>query len=152
MSKAATSLSMILLAAIFLLGLFGVIAGLDEFVRVPFYHSLLIAAAAVNGTMLLLLWRRKTANHLSDRIRWWLRFAQRGLRREPAASIDHFEFNVVTDTPAMKIQPRVRQEPSLQEIANAFGNVHSVAWGFPVSKRTVSPRTQEGRVDHEALQ
>src|SRR5882724_6975446 len=106
MNKAAISLATVFLTGIFLLGLFGVLAFLDEFARLPFYNSLPIAAGVVDGTLLILRWRHKTENKLVVQMRAGLRFARKIVRHERPAIIDDFQSKLRPDRPVMNVQTR----------------------------------------------
>lgn len=110
-------------------------AALDQFARLPFYHTLLAAALAADAATLVVAWRREGrlgAAFEAVRSRMgavrpaWLRWPARHSTRAPRTA-------PVAPTPSAARQVRT---PSTREINEALRKVHSVAWGFPNRRRT----------------
>lgn len=151
MNRALKSLAAIILTGILLLGAFAVIATLDEFVRLPFYYTLPLLALIVNSAVGIILWQRRprVAN-------WQQAYSIFALRRpgqtvQPQPSVAGNTVQASTADPVGR--ESVRQEwpvGSPQEIEAALAKVHAIAWGFPVTKRTVNPIDPNYRSNYEA--
>lgn len=153
MSKLFTSLTTAFLAGAFLLCALGGIALLDEFARLPFYNTLPVVALLVNGTLPLLLWHNKKHIQVLELGYQRVAFPNRISFRWPASIFTNDRRERSTETPSVReTEIRRMRMPSAREIEIALGKIHSIAWGFPLSKRTVNLLGQEERSNHEARQ
>lgn len=114
-------------AALFTLCVALTAAVLDEFARVPFYHSLTLAAVlAWGGTLIMLVRGRRGAVGL---------VLLAGLAR------------------TRPLRPRTQgarvtvRQPGAQA---ALRKVHSVVWGFPARRLAAGPHKQEAHVNYES--
>jgi hypothetical protein len=112
---------------------FALVAVLDQFARLPFYHTLMVVAAAADAGAVLAAWRmwgRGGAAFAALRSRvsagGSFRFSWRAPRFARAPS----------DEAARPSLAQHAREPSAREISEAMRKVHSVAWGFPNRRRT----------------
>ena len=133
----------VLLSGLLLLLCGVTITALDELARVPFYFTLPILALVVNASAALLIRQRKG----------------RLLTREPIIKKATTTFRKVVPTTvlsrirvASRTSPQAAQAPasanlpSLVDIAEALGKVHSVAWALsPQSPLAPQSDTQKGR-------
>jgi hypothetical protein len=105
-------------------------AALDEFARVPFYHTSAVAALlACGGSLTLRLCGRRRVVGLG--------------------------ISAATATPATAPQLLHAARTSggavdRPEVEAALRKVHSVAWGFPGRARATSPLKQEACVNYES--
>lgn len=128
-----------------LLTLFGVSSALlDQFARVPFYFTLPLFALVVNASAAVWLWQK------------------RGTARVPEPVVNRTKtfFKRVTQFPALNRIRRANRPshqttntaahsnlPSWADVAEAAGNVHSVAWGLTSESSLGSqPDGQKGQL------
>jgi hypothetical protein len=151
MTRAFKSLATIVLTGILLLGAFAVIASLDEFARLPFYYTLPLLALIVNSTVAIVLWQRRPAVANWQQAYSIFAVRRRGQAVQAEPSVAGNTAQASTADPVG--QESVRQEwpvGSAQEIEAALAKVHAIAWGFPVTKRTVNPIDPDYRSNYEA--
>lgn len=151
LSKFIDSIATCVLTGACLFVTFGVIAVLDEILRLPFYRSIPAGALLINSAILFLLLRPKSVTMVFEQVRGWSAadlfrpstiFAPRDYEgKRTHGSLDQ----VLPDRSSVRI-------PSAQEIETALKKVHSVAWGFPVSDRSGGSVGQEESINYEARQ
>ena len=151
MNRAYKSLATIILAGILLLGAFALIASLDEFARLPFYYTLPLVALIVNSAAVVVLWRRSAAIGEWKQVYSIIEPHNRRTRVQPAQNVAG---NTNQGSSAGTVgREEVKQNwpvGSPREIEAALAKVHAIAWGFPVTKRTVNPIGPEYHSNYEA--
>lgn len=153
MSKLLTWLTTALLAVALLLCALGGIASLDEFARLPFYNTLPFASLLINGTFVVLLWHNKKHIDLVEQVYQGLALFNRISLRRPVISRTSERRERSTGAPSFRqTETRRMRMPSSREIEIALGRVHSIAWGFPVPKRTFKTLGREESSNREARQ
>ncbi|HBB87273.1 MAG TPA: hypothetical protein DC047_06630 [Blastocatellia bacterium] len=148
MSKALDWMTTIALSAFFLCCTLAVIAGLDEFARIPFYATLPVAACLINGTAVFLIWRRRSSVEVAGSIFSRVTSGVRAFSGSVTGDRGNPQFH---ENPLLSIKRPTERFSRTQsrEVLAAVAKIHSVAW-FPASASNVPPCIQETRVDHEA--
>jgi hypothetical protein len=136
------------LTALFLSLAFSAIVVLDEFARLPFYNTTMMAALLTAGVSLIMILRTQGRVLASIRSgaatakggRWLLR--RLGLpRRSDAATV-----RPNTDN---GFRGQRSRQPSPREVEIAMRKVHSTVWGFPAYSHVIDPMKEEARINHE---
>lgn len=134
-------------ASVLLSGLLLLLCGvtvvvLDELARVPFYFTLPVLALVVNASAALLIWQRKGRVLSREPI---IKKATTTFRKVvPAAVLSRIRVADRT-SPQATPAPASANLPSLVDIAEALGKVHSVAWALsPQSTLAPQSDTQKG--------
>jgi len=108
---------------------FGLIAGLDEFARIPFYDALAVAASVLSIAVVVVIPRKRRPLHAVEWLRSYVRLADRALRCGPAQYVAAL-LQPAKLSPNSRYRFRTSAAPSVQEIERAWTKVHSVASGF----------------------
>ena len=115
---------------------FALVAVLDQFARLPFYHTLLVVAAAADAATALAAWRiwgrggdafAALRSNLSAGRSFRFSWRMPRFTRTPSG-----------EAAARPSSARRVREPSAREISEAMRKVHSVAWGFPNRRRAAA--------------
>jgi hypothetical protein len=151
MNKFATRSATVLLTGTLVFGIFAAIAALDEFVRLPFYHTLTVATLLMNAGWLYLVFGQRI--RLETYIRPFARLTSTaaGLLGRLGSAQPQFS-HASSDARTQNARSRRSKRPSQEEIETALGKIHSVAWGFPTQSRVVDSINQEAQTNHETRQ
>jgi hypothetical protein len=149
MDKLLHWLAFIFLTGTLLLFALGAIAALDEFAKVPFYHTLPLVAGSVNGALLFLLLRRHGRTGVVDQLYSRLRPRVRA-EQEVVGARDGSESCQGVGRPVKSISENFAR-PSTQELSAALAMIHSVAWSDSLG-RNANSTYQVERANDEARQ
>lgn len=143
MKRAYNMIAAAVLTGLFAGFVFAVIAALDELARLPFYDTLPVAALVVNASAIIVLCVKRANLKMPDRLQ--AQFASTGARL----------YSRRANRPETTFTPNATHRaggriPSEQDIKEAMGKVHSVAWGYPTKNVSISLTTQEAVANHEA--
>jgi hypothetical protein len=141
-NKLLAWMASVLLSGLLLLFCGVTIAVLDEVARVPFYFTLPLLALVVNASAALWIWQRKGKARLRELT---VKRATTIFRKvSPPALLNRIRDTSRTSRQTAQTPAHVNL-PSLVDIAEALGKVHSVAWALsPQSSLAPQPDAQKG--------
>jgi len=142
----------VLLAGLIVFSVFVAVAALDEFARIPFYRTLPASALLVNGISAYIFFRNRgrvgAGAGLYSRLISNVAPLGGGILAAPrhAVQVGRLLFR-------RKAAPRInrtRRHASGAGATTAWGNIHSIAWGFPTPNRVIHPTNHSERDNDQA--